>query len=134
MPCFLEYMLPVCKGEEEEVSLSVPGSFSSQKGQTPAVICFIFHTFLVLQDDMRRWEKLGRANLEHNYITDAVVGSLPHGLSLDDRRSLFESMPASPMVKNLQSVSEVHTPAYSPVGDSIKKQGNCWGRKHFQVQ
>lgn len=60
-----------------------------------------------MQDDMYRWDKLGRADLNHNYITDAVVGSLPHGLSLDDRRHVLEKTPASPLVQSLQSVSEV---------------------------
>lgn len=62
-----------------------------------------------VQDDMYRWEKLGRADLNHNYITDAIVGSLPHGLSLDDRRHVLEKTPASPLVQSLQSVSEVQS-------------------------
>eukprot|EP00884_Botryococcus_braunii_P015539 jgi/Botrbrau1/2669/Bobra.0203s0016.1 len=73
------------------------------------------------KDDMNRWKKLGRADLRHNFITDDVVGSLPHGLSLDDRRSLFESMPASPLVKNLQSVSEDLVRARTTDGKSLRR-------------
>jgi hypothetical protein len=61
------------------------------------------------QDDARSWNELGKADIKHNFMSEAVVGSLPRGLSFDERSRIFANTPASPIVQSLQAVSEVGT-------------------------
>lgn len=65
-------------------------------------------------------EKLGRllsSSLSQNY--DAVIGSLPKGLTTDERMRIKSSMPMSPAMGALQKIPEVSAgslvlPATSP--------------------
>jgi hypothetical protein len=62
-----------------------------------------------VQDD-----KLGRllsGSLTQNY--DAVIGSLPKGLTHDERLRIRESMPMSPALGALQQIPEVSETQYT---------------------
>lgn len=58
-----------------------------------------------------RWTSLGSASLQSNFMADAVIGSLPRGLSLNERDKIFASTPLSPtlsMLSSMPSVSNIH--------------------------
>lgn len=42
-----------------------------------------------------------------NFLSDAVIGSLPKGLSVSERNSILQSMPMSPAVNVLSSLPAV---------------------------
>ena len=55
------------------------------------------------QDDKARWQSLGSASLQSNYIADSVIGSLPRGLSIDERQKISQSIPQSPLMSFVSS-------------------------------
>ena len=57
-----------------------------------------------MQDDKARWQSLGSASLQSNYIADSVIGSLPRGLSIDERQKISQSIPQSPMMSIVSSM------------------------------
>lgn len=60
----------------------------------------------LLQDEGRRWLKLGSPSLAASFM-GSQVGSLPAGMSPADRLSLSQSTPASPLVTNISSLPPV---------------------------
>ena len=76
-----------------------------------ARIAFLRHALLNLQcwlqGDKNRWDSLGSASLRSNFMADAVIGSLPRGLSVDERRSIAQSTPMSPALNMLSAMPSV---------------------------
>ena len=60
-----------------------------------------------MQDDRLRWTSLGSASLQSNFMADALIGSLPRGLSLNEREKIFASTPLSPTLSLLSSMPSV---------------------------
>lgn len=58
----------------------------------------------MLQEDRLRWTSLGSASLQSNFMADAIIGSLPQGLSVDEREKIFASTPLSPALNLLSSM------------------------------
>ncbi|KAL3140541.1 hypothetical protein ABBQ32_005121 [Trebouxia sp. C0010 RCD-2024] len=56
------------------------------------------------EEDRLRWTSLGSASLQSNFMADAVIGSLPRGLSLNERDKIFASTPLSPTLSMLSSM------------------------------
>lgn len=55
-------------------------------------------------DDRLRWTSLGSASLQSNFMADALMGSLPRGLSLNEREKIFASTPLSSSLSLLSSM------------------------------
>ena len=60
-----------------------------------------------LQDDQARWKSLGSASLHSNFMAPAVIGSLPQGMTLDERQRMMASTPLSPSLQLLNSMPMV---------------------------
>ena len=63
-----------------------------------------------LQDDQARWKSLGSASLHSNFMAPAVIGSLPQGMTLDERQRMMASTPLSPSLQLLNSMPMVSAP------------------------
>jgi len=55
----------------------------------------------------RRQRGGSSANMASNFISEAVIGSLPKGLSAEERMAVAGSVPQSPAVMRLASITEV---------------------------
>ncbi|KAA6416926.1 MAG: glutathione synthetase ATP-binding domain [Trebouxia sp. A1-2] len=55
-------------------------------------------------DDRLRWTSLGSASLQSNFMADALIGSLPQGLSINEREKIFANTPLSPTLSMLSSM------------------------------
>ena len=59
------------------------------------------------QDDKLRWQSLGKASLHSNFMGSSLLGSLPQGLSVDERAKILQSTPLSPTLNLLSSMPSV---------------------------
>ena len=81
-------------------------------GRAFAMTTVLLHALILqhwLQGDKNRWDSLGSASLRSNFMADAVIGSLPRGLSVDERRSIAQSTPMSPALNMLSAMPSVST-------------------------
>ena len=60
-----------------------------------------------VQDDKLRWQSLGKASLHSNFMGSTLLGSLPQGLSVDERTKILQSTPLSPTLNLLSSMPSV---------------------------
>lgn len=60
-----------------------------------------------MQDDKLRWQSLGKASLHSNFMGSSLLGSLPQGLSVDERTKILQSTPLSPTLNLLSSMPSV---------------------------
>ena len=60
-----------------------------------------------VQDDKLRWQSLGKASLHSNFMGSSLLGSLPQGLSVDERTKILQSTPLSPTLNLLSSMPSV---------------------------
>ena len=60
-----------------------------------------------VQDDKLRWQSLGKASLHSNFMGSSLLGSLPQGLSVDERAKILQSTPLSPTLNLLSSMPSV---------------------------
>ena len=67
----------------------------------------LIHAEILPQDDRLRWTSLGSASLQSNFMADALMGSLPRGLSLNEREKIFASTPLSSSLSLLSSMPSV---------------------------
>ncbi len=59
------------------------------------------------QDDKQRWQSLGKASLHSNFMGSSLLGSLPQGLSVNERAKILQSTPLSPTLNLLSSMPSV---------------------------
>lgn len=57
--------------------------------------------------DKDRWERLGRASLNANLMSEAVVGSLPKPMSFEDKMTIRNSVPKSPTLDVISAMRSV---------------------------
>jgi hypothetical protein len=54
-----------------------------------------------------RWNALGSPSIEANYLTEAVVGSLPKAMTPSERTRMTSRLGASPSLKTMKDIPEV---------------------------
>ena len=59
---------------------------------------------------LRKGGLLSHSSLQSNFVSDAIIGSLPRGLSGKEREKVFQSVPLSPTLNLLNSMPQVHPP------------------------
>lgn len=56
-----------------------------------------------------RWSVLGSMSMKSNFLGDSVIGSLPRGLSVDEKRLIAQSTPLSPTMNMLSAMPSVRS-------------------------
>lgn len=69
--------------------------------------------------DRDRWERMGSADLNRNLISEAVIGSLPKTMSLEDRSAIRNSVPKSPTLDIMSAMHEVRWCRLKPLLDAV---------------
>ena len=77
---------------------------------------------LVSFQDKARWTSLGSASLSSNLLSEAAIGSLPAGLTLDARERVALSTPMSPALAALASHAPDRVAARTAEGRRLRRQ------------
>ena len=56
---------------------------------------------------LKKGSLLSHSSLQSNFVSDAIIGSLPQGLSGKEREKVFQSVPLSPTLNLLNSMPQV---------------------------
>ena len=73
------------------------------------------------QDDKYRWQSLGSASLQSNYVSDKLIGSLPRGMSVEERGRVLQSSLLSPTANLLSSMPSEKVAARSMEGKRLRR-------------
>ena len=71
---------------------------------------------MIGQDDKQRWQSLGSASLQSNYPSGRHLGSLPRGMSVEERGRVLQSSLMSPTMNLLSSMPSEKVNARSMEG------------------
>lgn len=77
---------------------------------------------LPASQDKARWTSLGSASLSSNLLSEAAIGSLPAGLTLDARERVALSTPMSPALAALASHAPDKVAARTAEGRRLRRQ------------
>ena len=75
----------------------------------------------VLQGSMGATGLFSQSSLQSNFVSDAIIGSLPQGLSGKEREKIYQSVPLSPTLNLLHSMPSVSLNYYLRVGQCTLK-------------
>lgn len=74
-----------------------------------------------VQDDKQRWQSLGSASLQSNYVSEALLGSLPRGMSVEERGRVLQSSLLSPTQNLLSSMPSEKVSARTLEGRRLRR-------------
>lgn len=66
-----------------------------------------FYWFPILQGSKSLGVSASHSSVHSNFVSDAIIGSLPRGLSGQEREKIFQSVPLSPTLNLLHSMPSV---------------------------
>ena len=61
----------------------------------------------MLQGSLGGTGLFSQSSLQSNFVSDAIIGSLPQGLSGKEREKIYQSVPLSPTLNLLHSMPSV---------------------------
>lgn len=78
-----------------------------------------------------RWNALGSPSIEANYLTEAVMGSLPKAMTPSERTRMSSRLGMSPSLRDVKDLPEVRPPRGGDKLELCKVWRRLSGRAHF---